>query len=182
MTALAEMPGARMKNMGENTRGIKNEDGAVYDFWMTANVDGGLITKLRTQIVKDASKKAQFPGFRKGQIPPYAQPQMTMFAVQEGIIQTVESALGAFGLKNLPGSDGELDVKEELKELCKGYSPGDEIAFTGTFSAVFDPEKALAKAAQEEGVEVIDVDAAEGVIDAEAVVEAAVGDETVAAE
>ena len=42
-----------------------SHDGPVYQFWMTAEVDGALIKELRTQILKDASRKANFPGFRK---------------------------------------------------------------------------------------------------------------------
>ena len=86
----------------------------------------------------------------KGQIPPYAQPQMTAFAVQEALIRTVESAVNAFGLKGLPGSDGEVTINEEVKDMCKGYNVGDNLAFTATFNAVFDPEKAPAKSSEAE--------------------------------
>lgn len=85
--------------------------------------------------------QANFPGFRKGQIPPYAQPQITAFAVQESLIRTVESAVDAFGLKALPGSDGEVTIQEEVEEICKGYNVGDSIPFTATLNAIFDPAK-----------------------------------------
>merc|ERR1719253_2093939 len=84
ISALTVMEGSRIKNMGECSE-TKSENGdTVYNFWMTAIADGELVKKLRTQVSKDAARNANFPGFRKGQIPPYAQPQMTMFAVQEG--------------------------------------------------------------------------------------------------
>lgn len=81
---------------------------------------------------------------------------MTQFAVQEGLIQTAQTVIGAYGLKSLSGSDGELDVKEDLQGLCKGYTIGDDIAFTGTFKAVFDPEKKI----PEEDETVIDAEVA----------------------
>lgn len=56
--------GARMKNMGVSDE-ANGKDGPAYNFWMTANVSGKLIAELRAQISKEASKKANFPGFRK---------------------------------------------------------------------------------------------------------------------
>lgn len=75
----SSLEGSRMKNMGADEEG---EEG-VYKFWLTATADGALVKKLRVQTEKEASRKANFPGFRKGQVPPYAQPQITGFAVQE---------------------------------------------------------------------------------------------------
>ena len=78
----------------------------------------------------------------QGQIPPWAKPQLTMFAVQEGIIKTCEAAVEAYGLKSLPGSDGSVEVHEDVKTISSGYKFGDSIQFTATFPATFDPEKA----------------------------------------
>jgi hypothetical protein len=36
-----------------------------FSFWMTAAADGKLVQGIRQTILKDASKKANFPGFRK---------------------------------------------------------------------------------------------------------------------
>lgn len=84
LTAVSSsLPGSRMKDMGA----VDGEDG-VHSFWLSAVAEGKKIKELRTQTEKEASKKANFPGFRKGQIPPYAQPRMTMFAIQEAVIKT----------------------------------------------------------------------------------------------
>jgi hypothetical protein len=77
----------------------------------------------------------------QGQIPPYAQPQITQFAVQESIIKTVEAAVEAYGLLALKGSDGEVNVHEDVSALAKGYKPGDSIQFTATLNASYNPEK-----------------------------------------
>ena len=64
LTPMVSMPGCRVKKM-EELKNVKCDFGTPYEFWMTAEVDGALIKEVRTQILKDASKKANFPGFRK---------------------------------------------------------------------------------------------------------------------
>ncbi len=140
--SIDSMPGSRVKNMGVDS-GSKGDDGEdVFTYWLTAEADGKMIKDYRVQVEKDASKNANFPGFRKGQIPPYAQPQMTMFALQEGIIKTCEAAVAAYGLKALSGSEGSVEVHEDIKDICKGYKVGTSVQFTATFKATVDPEKA----------------------------------------
>lgn len=56
------------------------------------------------------------------------------------IYKTVEAAVEAYGLKSLPGSDGEINVQESVEEMVKGYNDG-SLTFTTLFNAVFDPEK-----------------------------------------
>jgi hypothetical protein len=60
------LAGCRMKEI-EYIRDAKgdNEQGPIYKFWMSGQVEGVLIKEIRTTILKDASKKANFPGFRK---------------------------------------------------------------------------------------------------------------------
>jgi hypothetical protein len=64
MTPSSSLPSCRMKKM-EALPDIKSDVGPVHKFWMTAEADGKLISEYRTQLLKDASKKANFPGFRK---------------------------------------------------------------------------------------------------------------------
>ena len=107
---------------------------------------------LARAVLKESAKKANFPGFRKGQVPPFAMPQIRGFAVQESIIRTCQSAVDAYGLKSVSGSDGEVEVLEDIPELAKSYKLGDDIEFTATFNASEDP----------------DVEREEGTIEAEA--------------
>lgn len=161
------MTNSRMKNMGapvEDGKGkvAKEVDGEeVVSFWLSAEAEGSFVQKIRTKLLKEAGKNANFPGFRKGQVPPYAQPQMTMFAVQEGIIRTCESAVAAYGLNSVPDEDGgSVEVLEDIKELVKGYKLGTDVPFTARFVATVDPEKrGSAVDGGEEGVEgAIDVE------------------------
>lgn len=64
MVALQTVPDCRMKKM-KALPDIKSDQGDAYEFWMTAVADSNLVKEIRTQILKDASKKANFPGFRK---------------------------------------------------------------------------------------------------------------------
>jgi len=128
----SSLPGSRMKNMGAD-----DEEG-VFRFWLSATAEGVKVKKLRAQCEREASRKANFPGFRKGQVPPYAQGQITSFAVQEAIIKTCEISLEAYGLESLPGSAGEVTVIENIKDLCRGYKVGTDVAFTATYRGKFD--------------------------------------------
>ena len=113
----------------------------VYQFWMTTYSNGKNIQEIRQTILKDASKKANFPGFRKGQVPPYAQPQITQFAIQESIIKTVEQMVLDYGLQSISGSDGQVQVHEDVSEMTKVYKTGTSIQFTATLSARYDANK-----------------------------------------
>ena len=108
---------------------------------MTTYSDGKSIQEIRQTILKDASKKANFPGFRKGQVPPYAQPQITQFAIQESIIKKVEQMVLDFGLESISGSDGQVQVHEDVSEMTKLYKTGTSILFTATLSARYDESK-----------------------------------------
>jgi len=143
ISAVDTMPNSRMKNMGVHPelKSKEDENDPVYTFWLTAEADGKIIAEYRKTVEKDASKNANFPGFRKGQIPPYAKPQLTMFAVQEGLIKTCEASVSAYGLKSLSGSEGSVEVHEDIKQICSGYKVGESVQFTATFAATIDAEK-----------------------------------------
>jgi Bacterial trigger factor protein (TF) len=113
----------------------------IYQFWMTTYTDGKSIQEIRQTILKDASKKANFPGFRKGQVPPYAQPQITQFAIQESIIKKVEQMVLDYGLQSISGSDGQVQVHEDVSEMTKLYKTGTSVLFTATLSAKYDETK-----------------------------------------
>lgn len=65
--------------------------------------------------------------------------------MQESIIKTVQAAVDAFGLKSLEGSDGEVEVKEDVQEMSKAYKTGDSLEFTATVNAAYDPEVSRSK-------------------------------------
>lgn len=156
--SIKTMPGSRMKNMGEATgltvvrEAEKDDDGsepaAIYKFWLSATAEGALVKEIHQTVLKDSQRKADFPGFRKGQVPPYAMPQIRGFAVEESIVRTCQSAVDAYGLKSLSGRDGEVNVNEDVSSLAKVYKLGDDVQFTATFNAMYDPAVAKKKDVQ----------------------------------
>ena len=64
LTPNSSLPSCRMKKM-EARPDIRSDIGPVSKFWLTAEADGTMIKEYRKQLLKDASKKANFPGFRK---------------------------------------------------------------------------------------------------------------------
>jgi len=80
--------------------------------------------------------------------------------VQESIIKTVESAVEAYGLVSLKGSDGEFNVFEDVSALARAYKTGDSIQFTATLNAAYDPEKKQQQSADDGSDDgVVDVEA-----------------------
>jgi hypothetical protein len=67
LTAAKTLDGSRMKNMGE-VADVSSDEGKVFRFWLTANVEGALVKEIHTEVLKESAKKANFPGFRKGQV------------------------------------------------------------------------------------------------------------------
>ena len=49
--------------------------------------------------------------------------------------------MNAYGLKSLPGSDGEVKVHEDVASLAKAYKTGDSVQFTATLNASYDEER-----------------------------------------
>lgn len=85
-------------------------------------------------------------------------PQIKSFAVQQAIIDTVQAVVDAYGLQSLPGSDGEFEVKEDIPEITKSYTVGDDLPFTATMKATFDPEKVKPSETEDGDDGVIDVE------------------------
>jgi Bacterial trigger factor protein (TF) len=165
LTPIKTLEGSRMKKM-KSVDNIKSDNGnQVYEFWLTAKAEGALIKSIHSEVLKESAKKANFPGFRKGQVPPYAMPQIRGFAVSEAIVRTCQSAVDAYGLKSLSGSDGEVDVREDITEMNKSYKVGDDLYFTGTFKATFDQDVSTSSASSVTDA----IDAVADVIDVETV-------------
>lgn len=64
--------------------------------------------------------------------------------------------MDAFGLKDLQGSDGQVEVKEDVKAMSKGYKTGDSLQFTATINAAYDPEVTRPEATDEAKEEIVE--------------------------
>ena len=154
----------RLKDLGpvaddDDAKYLESEEElgrVVHNFWLTAIADGNEIEKIRLDVLKQSAKNANFPGFRKGQIPPYAQPKMTNFALQEVLVSSCQEAITRFGVNEInEGQLGAVTFNENVEELAQKYNIRSfpSVPFTANFRATFDPE-----AVREDA---IDVDAEE---------------------
>lgn len=56
----------KVKKMGDATSvKLKEGEGPAYQFWLTTEAEAALIQSIYNRVLKDAGKKANFPGFRK---------------------------------------------------------------------------------------------------------------------
>lgn len=58
--------------------------------------------------------------------------------MQQLFVLLGEASLEAYGLESLPGSEGSVNVSEDIQEICKGYKLGADIPFTATYNGKFD--------------------------------------------
>jgi hypothetical protein len=151
----------RLKDLGpvaddDDAKYLESEDElgrVVHNFWLTAIADGNEIEKIRLDVLKQSAKNANFPGFRKGQIPPYAQPKMTNFALQEVLVSSCQEAITRFGVNEInEGQLGAVTFNENVEELAQKYNIRSfpSVPFTANFRATFDPE-----AVREDAIDVV---------------------------
>lgn len=141
----------KLKDLGEVDKDDEAYDleeklGAkAHNFWLSVVAEGEEIQKIRTALAKDAAKNANFPGFRKGQIPPYAQPKMTTFALQEGMVKACQNAITRYGVKEINVDTlGTVTFNEDVEKIANkyDYKSCPSVPFTANFRAIFDPEVA----------------------------------------
>jgi len=139
----------RLKDLGavdesDEAYDLKDSLGApVHNFWLTALAEGAAIQKTRNIVVRDASKKANFPGFRVGQIPPYAQPKMTQFALREVIVESCQAGIKLFGVNEInEGQLGAVTFNEDVDAISNKYNikTCPSVPFTANFRGTFDQE------------------------------------------
>lgn len=116
----------------------------VHNFWLTSVADGGEIEKTRRVIVRDAAKNANFPGFRKGVVPPFAQGKMTTFALQEIMVKSCQNAIQIFGVNEINEDElGSVTFNEDMDALTAKYDTKKypNVPFTANFRGTFAPRE-----------------------------------------
>jgi Bacterial trigger factor protein (TF) len=104
-----------------------------HEFWMTGTIDTVGVERNKKSLLQEMKGKAAFPGFRKGQVPPYAMNQVVLFAIQDALINTVKVVIGEFGLNN----GGEVTIHEDVEAISRAYKAGTNITFTATVQAAY---------------------------------------------
>ena len=103
----------------------------VGEFWCRMTVPGEATQSYMSKLMKEAKKNANFPGFRPGQIPPYARPQMVAFAMEEAINTSLLDAIDSAGLKSLSGDDANAQIVEDIKTMSKTFKVKESCLHSG---------------------------------------------------
>eukprot|EP00960_Hanusia_phi_P053209 761911-Hanusia_phi.AAC.2 len=123
----------------------KEGDAAKYKF--TVTVDGQMskdsydLTYVIAAIMKDFKKNAQFPGFRKGTIPPFMLSKVKQFVILDCLEKSLgeavrEQALELADENNKPNLDNE-----QVAELTKTFN--EKNGFKYTIEALLKPSAAV---------------------------------------
>eukprot|EP00617_Octactis_speculum_P018381 CAMPEP_0185770506 /NCGR_PEP_ID=MMETSP1174-20130828/59510_1 /TAXON_ID=35687 /ORGANISM="Dictyocha speculum, Strain CCMP1381" /LENGTH=199 /DNA_ID=CAMNT_0028455967 /DNA_START=53 /DNA_END=652 /DNA_ORIENTATION=+ len=115
---------------------IQLEDGqTAHKYFLKMTIPGETTKEYMKEIEKDSKKNADFPGFRKGQIPPWAKPKLKTFCVETALNDGIMDAMESAKLTALDGEDKNAEVLEDVAELIRGYKIGTPLSFTASFSA-----------------------------------------------
>jgi hypothetical protein len=73
------------------------------------------------------------------------------------MIRTVQGVIEAFGLESLPGSDGKMEILEDVKGLSNDYKIGYAIPFTATVNCKYGAD-ALQQQQSNAAIDVVSYD------------------------
>ena len=106
---------------------VKN-GGHKYTF--TVTVPGDMSMDSYTTIMKDFKKNAQFPGFRKGTIPPFMLPKVKQFVILDCLEKTLSEAVKEEGLMLADDEVKPTLDDEQTKVLTKDFKEKDGFKYT----------------------------------------------------
>ena len=115
-------------------RRLESGDEGTNAYFLKMTVSGETTQRYMTTVEKDAKKNANFPGFKKGQIPPWARPQLVKFCVETAINDGMIDAMESAGIQKLEGEAGNAEVLEDVSEIIKAFKVGEPISFTAKFN------------------------------------------------
>lgn len=119
-------------------KGEEVKDGHKYTF--TVTVDGTMSKDSYAVIMKDFKKNAQFPGFRKGTIPPFMLPKVKQFVILDCLEKTLTEAVKSEGLKLASDERKPTLDDAQTKTLTSSFKESD--GFTYTIDCELKPESA----------------------------------------
>ncbi|KAG5177348.1 hypothetical protein JKP88DRAFT_85478 [Tribonema minus] len=125
-----------------------DEAAGIYQYEFEIEIQGDVTQNIYNGIEKELRKKAAFPGFRKGQIPPFARKQVITFSVEEAVNESLISALAAHGLEKLEGKEGNAELTQQVEDLVAAFKPGKTLSINAKVNAK-DTAGAAATAASE---------------------------------
>lgn len=82
----------------------------------------------RRQTMQTMKQHANFPGFRKGSIPPYILKDLDQFVLRDSCDELLEQALTELDLSKVDGDEGEPEM--DIDAMFKAFKSGEDFTFT----------------------------------------------------
>eukprot|EP00639_Heterosigma_akashiwo_P031010 CAMPEP_0194687022 /NCGR_PEP_ID=MMETSP0295-20121207/15911_1 /TAXON_ID=39354 /ORGANISM="Heterosigma akashiwo, Strain CCMP2393" /LENGTH=222 /DNA_ID=CAMNT_0039575079 /DNA_START=24 /DNA_END=693 /DNA_ORIENTATION=+ len=99
---------------------LKEIEGNIAEFQLDFEVAGKDSQKVYSEIQKQAKKNANFPGFRKGQLPAYALAELKSFTLEQVINDAILNACDYCKLDVVEeGESAKAEILEDMTDLGK---------------------------------------------------------------
>ena len=94
--------------------------GQIAKYKLVLEIPGSFSRQQRKKSISSLKERANFPGFRKGTIPPFIKKDIDSFVLQESINNMLDEACTELGLKVTEGEKGgpEMDM-DDIKSRFK---------------------------------------------------------------
>ncbi|KAJ8906354.1 hypothetical protein NDN08_002847 [Rhodosorus marinus] len=109
---------------------------AKYKFGL--KVSGGKSKEVFQTIFGEFKKNAKFPGFRKGQVPPFMKPKIVSFALEEVLADSLTYAIESSNLKKCEGQAFVPEYDPKVNDMRKDFKPGEDLSFSVEIACVED--------------------------------------------
>ncbi|CAM9257511.1 unnamed protein product [Ectocarpus fasciculatus] len=119
---------------------IVDEAEGVWKYEFDIEAPGPRTQSLNHRILREIKNKSDFPGYRKGEIPPRLMPEATKYVIEEVMNEGLQTALATYNLVGAKGDGSEADIKNDIEDMLKVFKPGKPLSFSCTFDAKPKPE------------------------------------------
>eukprot|EP00188_Purpureofilum_apyrenoidigerum_P001982 Plantae.Rhodophyta-Purpureofilum_apyrenoidigerum.ctg21625.p1 GENE.Plantae.Rhodophyta-Purpureofilum_apyrenoidigerum.ctg21625~~Plantae.Rhodophyta-Purpureofilum_apyrenoidigerum.ctg21625.p1 ORF type:complete len:190 (-),score=46.88 Plantae.Rhodophyta-Purpureofilum_apyrenoidigerum.ctg21625:269-838(-) len=124
----------------ETLFGEEGKGAVTAKYRFSVEVSGGKSKEIFQNIFSEFKKNAKFPGFRKGQIPPFMKVEINRFALEECLSTSLSSALEQNNLKLCEGDKVIPDYTPKVSEMRKMFKPGQPLEYTVEIACVENEE------------------------------------------
>lgn len=106
---------------------FKSDDGEMANYKLTIEIPGEFSKKKRRESVQSMRKNANFPGFRKGTIPPFMYGEINTFVFRDSAEEMIDEAVKQLDLTRSEGGNGE--AKYDADKLESDFEVGTDFSF-----------------------------------------------------
>mmetsp|Transcript_47207 Transcript_47207/g.73817 ORF Transcript_47207/g.73817 Transcript_47207/m.73817 type:complete len:193 (-) Transcript_47207:28-606(-) len=127
--ARASVAGLQMAADWYTVEKMEDLEGESAKYKFTVTVDGDLTKSSFGAIMRDFKKNAQFPGFRKGTIPPFMMPKVKSFVILDCLEQTLGEAVRDEGLELADDERKPTLDDDQTNTLTKEFKEGEPFQY-----------------------------------------------------